>query len=414
MPSRHVHLAPISTVLVLMALVATACGGDGGTAPGPKATRLILATEPSATAETMEPLGIQPVVQAADESGQSARTTVAVSAQVLSGNGVVAAGGSVTTDAGGRATFSNLTLGGVNGLVGPLTIQFSAPGLTPVTIAVELRCAVLPLVMGQTASHALTTGHCKGGSGAYLNFFELMTSQPVTALRLTLRGLDRAFLVVGGPNEPSNNYWGFWSNEDSISFTALVPTGRNRVIATTVDAGRAATYSLTVATGSADITCEDLPPLAVSPITTAQQLGADDCYVGAWLTDEMIVGLPPNAGVTVSMASDAFEPHIELIDAFTGSTVAIETGAGGTASLTFENGSSTATPYYLDLSSEADGATGAYTVSINITYASFNGAVAAAAAVPVPQLSRARVGVMRRGSARSGMAGLLSPMVPRP
>lgn len=401
MPSRRVHLATTHTLL-LTALLACG-GGDGGTAPGPKATRLILATEPSATAETMVPLGIQPVVQAADESGQSARTIATVTAAVVSGNGVVAAGASVTTDARGRAAFSNLTLGGVNGAVGPLTIQFSAPGLAPVTIAVELRCAVLPLVIGQTASHALTTGHCRTVTGTFVNFFELTTSQPVTAVRLTLTGLDRAFLVVGGPNEPSTNYWGYWSTQDNISFTALLPQGRNRVVATTIDASRAATYSLAVAAASADLTCDDNSAIAVSPLTTAQQLSAGDCYVGPWLTDVMLVGLPPNAGVTVSMASDAFVPHIELIDAFTSSGVASATAAG-TASLTFTNGS-TAVPYYLNLSSDAEGATGAYTLSVNITYPSFAGGVAAAA-VPAPRLSRTEIGVVRRsGSAPSGLAG---------
>jgi hypothetical protein len=185
------------------------------------------------------------------------------------------------------------------------------------------------------------------------------------------------------------------------------------VVATTIDAGRAATYSLTAVAASADLTCDDLSTIAVSPITTAQQLGAGDCYVGPWLTDYLLVGLPPNAGVTVSMASDAFQPHIELIDAYTGSTVAVETAAG-TASLTFANGSSPV-PYFLNLSSDAEGATGAYTVSVNITYASFNGAVAAAVAVPVPRLSRAELGVRKRsGSAPAGMAGRLSPMVTRP
>jgi hypothetical protein len=302
----------------------------------------------------------------------------------------------------------------VTGKVGPLTIQFSAPGLTPVTIAVELRCAVLPVVIGQTASHALTTGHCATIDGAFSNFFELTTSQPVTAVRLTLRRLVGAFLVVGGPNEPSTNYWGYWSTRDSISFTALLPPGRNRVAVTTIAAGQTGSYSLAIAAASADLTCEDSPAIAVSPITTAQQLGAGDCYVGSWLTDAMIVGLPPNASVTVSMASDAFTPHIELIDAYTGSTVASATAAG-TATLTFANGSSPV-PYYLDLSSDAGGATGAYTVSVNITYASFSGAVAAAATtVPAPRLSRTEIGVVRRsGSAPSGLAGLLSPMVPRP
>jgi hypothetical protein len=124
--------------VLLTGLLAAACGD--GTEPPPPPSKLVLATAPPPTAETMVPLATQPVVQTADASGRAAPTTVIITAEVVSGSGAVVAGGSAATDASGRATFSNLTLGAVNGLVGTLTLQFSAPGLAPVIAAVEL-CA---------------------------------------------------------------------------------------------------------------------------------------------------------------------------------------------------------------------------------------------------------------------------------
>jgi hypothetical protein len=333
----------------------------------PKATQLVLASTPSAVAETMAPLATQPVVQVADASGPPSTGTT-VTAQVVSGSGDVVAGGSVTTDAAGRASFSNLTLGAVRGAVGPLTIQFSAPGLTPVIATVELRCAIVPFSIGPTVSRALTTGDCTAPRGGYKNIFEGTTSQPATAVRLTLvQGLIRPFLGIRGPDEPKS-YWG-WSATagGSISFKALLPAGRNQVEVSTTDAGETGDYSLTVAAASEDLTCDDdLAPVAASPIITTQRLGTDDCVSDSFLEDAVLVGLPANASITASMTSAAFQPRIRLA-AYNGGEVATAT-APGTATLTFANASGAANLYYLILTSQARGSTGDYTLSLKITY----------------------------------------------
>jgi hypothetical protein len=362
-------------------------------------------TEPSAVAETMLPLGTEPVVQATDENGQAAPTTVTVTAEVLSGSGAVVAGGSATTDAGGKATFSSLTLGGVNGLVGALTLQFSAPGLAPVTAPVELRCAVLPLAVGQTVNGALTTGDCARG-GVFVNLFELTTSQPATGVQLTLDGLNRPALYVRGPNEPTYSWgWEGGGGSRSISFKALLPAGRNLVSAATFHPGQTSSYSLTVGAASEDVGCEyviasglalQAPRLAASPITTAQQLGAGDCSVGSFLEDRLFVGLPPNASITVSMSSGAFQPRVNLIDRLSDAVVASAT-APGAASVTYTNGTNP-TPYNLILTSEAAGGAGAYTLNLNITYPT-SAAAAAAPRIPGPL-------VRQRGTSSAAPAGL--------
>ena len=136
------------------------------------------------------------------------------------------------------------------------------------------------------------------------------------------------------------------------------------MVTSSVDSRITGSYSLMVAAAPEDLTCEDLVSLAASPITTAQQLGAGDCSDGSVFTDRLIVGLPPNASITASMISAAFQPFIELTDATTNIVVATAQGA---ASIAFTNGGAPK-PYYLSLTSHASGGTGAYTLSVSILY----------------------------------------------
>jgi hypothetical protein len=356
-------------VMCALGALSASCGGgvDGPTETPPKATKLAVVSAPSAVAETMAPLSAQPVLQVVDANGQATPMSTTVVAEVMSGSGAVVAGGSVTTDAGGRASFSNLTLGAVHGAVGPLTIQFGAPGLTPLAASVELRCAILPLSIGSPVSRALATGDCTSPRGGYKNIFEGTTSQLATAVQLTLvQGLVQPFLGIRGPNEPKS-YWG-WSatGGGNISFRALLPAGRNQVEVATTNVGETGNYTLTVAAASENITCDDLTPVAASPITTTQALGTGDCVSGSFFEDRLIVGLPPNASINASMTSTAFQPRIRLA-AFSGGDVATAT-APGSATLTFANTSGAAMTYYLILTSDAGGSTGGYTLSLNIAY----------------------------------------------
>jgi adhesin/invasin len=111
-------------------------------AAGP-ATRLALIS-PAPTAQSRVPLSPQPVVQVQDASGNPvARAGLPVVAQ-LTGNARLDGTTTVTTDAAGSATFTDLT---VTGAPGALTLGFSSPEVgtgasTPVTLpaptAIEL------------------------------------------------------------------------------------------------------------------------------------------------------------------------------------------------------------------------------------------------------------------------------------
>src|SRR2546423_581894 len=147
----------LASACVLLMFATSSC--DDGTAPA-KPTKLVFVTEPAATAETMVPLTIPPVVQTVDANGQAAGSSTTITVGVTSSTGVVMGGGTATANSTGRATFSGLTLGAINGAVGPVTLQFSAPGLEPLMKTIDLHCAILPLTTTQTVTRAVTTGDC--------------------------------------------------------------------------------------------------------------------------------------------------------------------------------------------------------------------------------------------------------------
>ena len=91
------------------------------------AGRLSVATQPSATAQNGSPFAQQPVIQIVDQDGNPVpQANVQITASIGAGPNGALQNATATTDAGGLATFSGLTL---TGTVGNYTISFSAQGL---------------------------------------------------------------------------------------------------------------------------------------------------------------------------------------------------------------------------------------------------------------------------------------------
>jgi hypothetical protein len=353
--------------LVALAALFAACG-DGATAP-PRATALTLVTSPSEVAEVSVPLPIQPVVQVSDEKGRPISAAATVTARVVSGSGAVIGGGTVTTSASGLATFTNLTLGAVSGAVGPVTIEFGAPGLTAATAQTELRCATLHLALSQPVTRELTTADCRFGGGLFANVFDLRTTLPVTAVRVTETGTFAPTVDIRGANEPAY-FWGWTADVGAtvnhLAYKALLPSGRHFVAVMTSEAGRTGTYTLTLTPESEDLTCEPLAAWVASPVTTTQHLGITDCFDGSVYFDEMLIGLPQHASIRVTMTSSDVQPVIELVNGYTNTIVASATAVGA-ASLDFTNGDQ-AIPFFITMSGTAAATSGAYTVAVNVTY----------------------------------------------
>jgi hypothetical protein len=100
------------------------------------AARLALAVAPPAAAVAGVPLSPQPVLQLQDADGNDvAREAVAVTAQISSGDGMLAGATTVTSDATGLVTFTDLTIAGPPGT---RTLSFTADGFAPASAAVAV------------------------------------------------------------------------------------------------------------------------------------------------------------------------------------------------------------------------------------------------------------------------------------
>src|SRR2546429_4898472 len=94
------------------------------------ATRLVLTTPPSATAQSGAPLAPQPAVQLQDANGNPVSQGGVLVTATPSPAGATASNNTATTDQNGAATFSSLTL---TGTVGSYTLSFGGTGITPVS-----------------------------------------------------------------------------------------------------------------------------------------------------------------------------------------------------------------------------------------------------------------------------------------
>jgi large repetitive protein len=103
------------------------------TVAAPVASVLALITQPAATAVEGAPFSRQPVVQLRDGNGADVKTSgIAVHAAVTSGGASLGGTTMQTTDANGRATFTDLS---ISGATGSQTITFSADGFTSIQSA---------------------------------------------------------------------------------------------------------------------------------------------------------------------------------------------------------------------------------------------------------------------------------------
>lgn len=126
-------LSRLSSQVLLVSLFA--CGGDGGGTDLPiPATQLALLTPPPSQAQSGVAFTPQPVVQLQDAQGTAvAQANVPVTVSVEDGGGTLVGATTVNTASSGRASFTGLAVGGS---LGPRTLTFASPGLTPVSSAV--------------------------------------------------------------------------------------------------------------------------------------------------------------------------------------------------------------------------------------------------------------------------------------
>lgn len=142
------------TLRATAAALLPAVSGPFDVAP-PEATTLAMFTQPSAVVTNGEPFPQQPVVQLMDATNTPiAQAGVIVSAALHSGSPALSGTTTATTDANGRATFTNLTL---TGPVGDRILIFAAPDFVSVvsnTITVVAGSATALQIVTQPPSTA--------------------------------------------------------------------------------------------------------------------------------------------------------------------------------------------------------------------------------------------------------------------
>jgi hypothetical protein len=209
--------------------------------PPPVGTsQLALSTEPSSSAQSGVLFAQQPVVQLRDSAGTAvSQSGVVITAAIASGSGTLGGTTSATTDAGGSAAFSDLS---ITGIVGSRTLRFTSGTLTPaVSNAISLSA-------GPAAQVAITTQP----SSTALSGVPLV-QQPVVQLR------DAANNAV---------------SQSGVMVTAVVASGGGSLIGTatiaTSTSGTAAFTNLAIVgtgTQSLQFTASGLTAATSVPIT---------------------------------------------------------------------------------------------------------------------------------------------------
>ncbi len=257
-----------SGVTAVQALAPTALSA------GP-AAKLVLATQPSATAVNAAALASQPVVQITDAGGNvvTSQPTTVVTASIAGGGPSLA--NAAVLSSGGVATFSGLAL---TGAVGTWQLRFTAPGLDSVDAS-----AATVLQPGPAVQLALTTQpSASAASGVAL------AQQPV------VRVVDISGNLVTG---------------SSAVITAATTAGASLAGASATAAGGVASFSGLTLTGTAGSY-----PLSFSAPGVTGVSAASATMLGAGAASQLTLTTQPSATARSGIAL-AQQPAVQLRDA---------------------------------------------------------------------------------------------------
>jgi hypothetical protein len=231
-------------------LTATYAGAVGfaassATAPhtvtAPPQPVLTIATQPAATATVGVALSPQPVIQLQNAGGGDLPTPgVQVSATIATGGGTLSGTTTVSTDAQGRATFTDLT---INGDPGGRTLVFTAPGYGNVTsTSIDVQAAP---PSGAQSSVTVDPATIPAGATSTIT----VTVRDATGA--TLAGRSVTVAATGSDNTISGNP-GTTGSDGVATFTISSPTAETKTITATSEG---------VALGAAQtLTVEAAPP----------------------------------------------------------------------------------------------------------------------------------------------------------
>jgi len=180
----------------------------------PPSPVLAVVTQPSAKSISGAPLPQQPAIQLRSASGQAlAQGGVVVTAAIGSGGGTLGGDVSKTTDASGKATFTDLSITGN----GSITLTFSAAGYTGVT---------------SSPINVVPAGPSKDNSSLTASPSAITTTQTSVisatvkdALGNTMSGVSVAFSPHGGSVDPTSAA----TNAQGVATTTYTPSTAGNV-----------------------------------------------------------------------------------------------------------------------------------------------------------------------------------------
>ncbi|MEP6495569.1 MAG: Ig-like domain-containing protein [bacterium] len=213
------------------------------------AARLVVATQPSTSAQSGAAFTQQPVIQVADASGNAAgQTGVTVTVAIATGSGALGGTATATTGANGIATFAGLNITGS----GAHTLQFSASGLssaTSGTVAVGAIAATKLTIATQPPTSS-TTGvvfaqqpgvQLSDATGSAVGQGGVVVTAMVATGSGTLGGIATATTDATGLATFNNlSITGSGSHALQFSATGLAPATSSAIVIATVSATKLA------------------------------------------------------------------------------------------------------------------------------------------------------------------------------
>jgi len=374
----------LGTVAGSNALTATAAGsGISGNPvsftatgnPGP-AARVVITTEPSATAQSGVTLAVQPAVRLEDVNGNAvAQGGVQVTAQVTGGGATLRGTTTIPTSGAGVASFGGLDLFGP---AGSYTLRFSATGLAPDTsVAVTLGA-------GPAAQLALTAQPSASAvSGTPFAQQPAVQVQDGAGNPVAQAGISVTASIATGAGTLSGTLTASTSAAGLASFTDLTLTG----VAGSRTLAFAATGLTGVTSGAVVLGSGTAATLSLTTQPSATALS------GSVLAVQPVIQLRDASGNAVAQAGASVTAAVS-VGATLGGTAVVATDAQGVATFSGLSLSAAAGTYTLSFS--ATGLTGV--TSNNITLSAGAGtkltittqppatAASGAALVPAPEV----------------------------
>jgi hypothetical protein len=357
-------MAPMRRFCLVAFLFGLACGDSN--APAPPA--LVVADGDGQFAFVGGALPA-PLVARVTSSGGQPTSGATVQWTVTAGVATLGAASSVT-DASGFAAMT-VTVGDQPG---PIAVRAEATGLPPVTFVASACAPPGPFTVPDTLSAALATTDCRAG-GYYTDFYTLdLTSggQQGVTISMTSTALDALIDLYHGDGHLLGFHDDIVRGVDKNSvLEAIVAPGTYILAPRSFDQDTTGAYDVSVVARPQTLANCDMV-WVTRGVTVADSVTSADCLDGPYYADLLLIQLEEGSVLTVTQRSTAFDAFLSLLrwdvetDGFF-NAAANDDSAQTTNDAHLVYTATHTGPYLLLPSTAPVGATGAYTLTIDVS-----------------------------------------------